>query len=149
MYDWVSVWSQFPSGQPVGVASSPGPQIPLFLASLGTSGFWQLWPFLLFLRFCPPYRLFLFCQQRSSSPIHPKNELLFKSLSHLYRLECYVLFYLFSGSVTCLNELQKHPAPLQWFQCLFWKETETLDLIPYLICLLNFLFEVIFLMNFS
>lgn len=104
----------------------------------------------------PPVSLFLPSPQafspwlvRSSSPIHLKNEFLYKFCNYPYRLEFYVLFCLLSRLMTCLNELQKHPAPFYWFQCLFWKERETLELTQYLICFLNGLFEVTFLMNFS
>lgn len=65
-------------------------------------------------------------------------------LSHLF----YFLYSL-SRSINCLNENQNHPAPLYQFQCLFWRETEAVELTLYLICLLNGLFEVTFLMSFS
>lgn len=65
-------------------------------------------------------------------------------LSHLF----YSL-YPSSRSINCLNENQNHPAPLYQFQCLFWRETDTVELTLYLICLLNGFFEVTFWMSFS
>lgn len=59
-------------------------------------------------------------------------------LSHLF----YSLYP--SRSINCLNENQNHPAPLYQFQCLFWRETDTVELTLYLMFIEWFLWSNIF-----